>query len=302
MDISELRQNQIKPKLPEGKEFFVWLTHDVDRTDKTIFHSLYYFLKEGRLNHLQSLFPGRNPYWNFQHIMDLESKHNARSTFFFLSESVKADFKNPKSFVLAWGRYNIDSPQIKSVIREIDSAGWEVGVHGSYNSYNDKELLLSEKNKLENILGHEACSVRQHYWNNLIPDTWQLQKQVGFRFDATIVNKNNVGFCENVYYPFKPFGDDFIVIPTVVMDAYLADKAKGNLARGKGLIDEIIALCSQKKTVMNVLWHQRFLNRQEFPLLYDLYVYILEAAVASKGEFILPYNRICERTLAEHIE
>jgi hypothetical protein len=99
-----------------------------------------------------------------------------------------------------------------------------------------------------------------------------------------------VGFCENVYYPFKPFGDDFIVTPTVVMDTYLADKAKGNLVRGKEIIDEIIDLCNRKKTVMNVLWHQRILNRNEFPLLYDLYVYILEAAVANKAVFILPFK------------
>jgi hypothetical protein len=76
------------------------------------------------------------------------------------------------------------------------------------------------------------------------------------------------------------------------MDTYLIDQAEGDLARGKEIIDEIVDLCRRKKTVMNVLWHQRIINPQEFPVLHDLYVYILETAQANNGAFILPFQML----------
>lgn len=287
MSVGDLFKKQIKPEIPAGKDFMVWLTHDVDRVEKSAAHCLYYWLKEKRAHHLRGIVSRKNPYWNFEHIMALEDKYDAKSTFFFLNESIGASLMRPRSFILSKGRYKINSPQISSVIREIDKSGWNVGLHGSFNSYLDRELLAHEKNMLEDIVGHCVKSIRQHYFNNSVPQTWEIQRSVSLRYDATFVKKNDVGFYKDVYYPFRPFGDDFTVIPTVIMENYLLDKA-GNQKRPEKIIDEMIKLCREKRSILTVLWHQKVLNANEFPLLYDLYVYLLNAVKQNNGAFILP--------------
>ena len=166
----------IKPKLPAGKSFLVWLSHDVDRVYKTLAHAFYYFIKNRKWHHLGHYFQGFNTYWNFEKIISLEAKHGVKSTFFFLNESMQAKWTDFKSFVLAKGRYDIRDPKIVKTIKLLDARGWEIGIHGSYRSYNDRQLLKKEKEILEEILGHPIESIRQHYLNLTIPETWQIQK------------------------------------------------------------------------------------------------------------------------------
>lgn len=279
--------NQQIPVIPEGKNFLVWLSHDADRFHKTLYHALYYWGKEKRSYHLRSMFSRPDPYWNFEQIMDLEDRYGARSTFFFLNESMQADICNPQSFILAKGRARLENPKIQSIIRKLDQNGWEIGLHGSYNSYLDKDLLFREKTILEQIVGHAVAGSRQHYWNNVIPETWKIHRAIGLKYDATLIVKHDVGFYKQVYFPFKPFNDDFTVIPTVLMEYYLLDKAR-DLKSAQKIIDELMTFCQKKHAILSVLWHQHTLHAQEVPEYYKLYVYLLQATKERNGAFILP--------------
>lgn len=287
MEYHNIFANQQIPVIPEGKDFLVWLSHDVDRVQKTCFHALYYWGKKKQFYHLRSLFSKHDPYWNFERIMDLEDRYDARSTFFFLNESMRADICNPKSFILAKGRYRIEDPKIQAIIRELDQHGWEIGLHGSYHSYRDQELLCHEKTILEQVVGHAVIGSRQHYWNNAIPETWNMHRALGLKYDATLVKKHDVGFYQQVYFPFKPFDDDFTVIPTVIMERYLFQKAR-DLKSAQTIIDDLITFCQQKHAILSVLWHQYTLRAKEFPEYYMLYVYLLQSTKERNGAFMLP--------------
>jgi len=65
--------------------FALCLTHDVDRPYKT-YQSVYYALADRDPRQLQSLFPGRNPYWQFERLMEIEDSLGVRSAFYFLDE------------------------------------------------------------------------------------------------------------------------------------------------------------------------------------------------------------------------
>ena len=253
---------------PEDKRFAICLTHDVDRVDKKWWHSLYYFLKTGRGYHLKTLITKyrQNPYWNFGRIMELEDKYGVRSTFFFLNESKKPQIFNPKTYPLSFGYYNITDPKLVEIIKLLDEGGWEIAVHGSYDSYKNIKLLKEEKKTLESVVGHEIIGIRQHYLNLEIPTTWRLQKEVGFKYDASFGYRRDVGFRENKIIPFKPFGDedDFLVIPTTIMDSALFYKYPSPETAWRRIL-EIFKYAEKNGALVTVLWHQRVFNENEFP-------------------------------------
>ncbi|MFW6173101.1 MAG: hypothetical protein ACOC5T_05095, partial [Elusimicrobiota bacterium] len=123
---------------PNNKKFAVCLTHDVDRVKKT-YEFIYNFLKTRRSYHLRSIFEDEEPYWNFEKIMEIEDKYHVKSTFFFLNE--KRDFKSfsLKKFISSLGGYSFYEDKIAEMIQKLHRNGWEIGLHGSYNSYINKE-------------------------------------------------------------------------------------------------------------------------------------------------------------------
>ena len=128
----------------------VALSHDVDRVKKSYQYFTSSLKKSIRFDitglqyELKSFF-GREPYWNFDKIINIEEKYSVKSTFFFLDESIEFKLFNIKNWKLSLGRYSIENPEIISIIKQLDKNGWEIGLHGSYNSYKDFGLLKSEK-------------------------------------------------------------------------------------------------------------------------------------------------------------
>ncbi len=260
--------------------FVVCLTHDIDRVVKTyqyISHALKALIqRKGRrvFYHLASLF-GSNPYWNFKEIMRIEESFDVRSTLFFLNESFPFKLFSVSSWNRSLGYYKFLDPKIREIIKTFDRGGWEIGLHGSYNSYRNLALLKSEKHALEEIVGHEVIGIRQHYLNLVIPDTWRLQKEVALKYDASLGIKNNVGFPENHYHPFRDEASGMVVLPLAIMDKYLFELSihlDDAWNRCLAVIDE----AEKKGALLVVLWHQRVFNEKEFPGYKLIYTKIIE--------------------------
>ncbi|MEF8779277.1 MAG: hypothetical protein V5A46_01190, partial [Haloferacaceae archaeon] len=138
--------------------FALCLTHDVDRVYKT-YQAIYYGLRERDPYHFKTLLSGEQPYWQFEEIMSIEDSFGVRSSFYFLTE--KRLFRDtppkrwlrPKNWIRYTGHYRVSEPRVAEVIRRLDAGGWEVGLHGSYDSYDDAERLEREKVELERVLG-----------------------------------------------------------------------------------------------------------------------------------------------------
>jgi peptidoglycan/xylan/chitin deacetylase (PgdA/CDA1 family) len=259
---------------PEGKRFAVFLSHDVDRIRKT-YQFFPYFLMERRWYHLRSMFLKPNPYWCFERIIELEKKYDVRSTFFFLKERKKFNIFHPSSYFVSLGHYDFNEPSVRQMIQKLHTGGWEIGLHGSYDSFHNKDLLLREKQELENIIGKPVLGIRQHFLNLDIPKTWEFQKANGFLYDATFGFKDDIGFRDRRFTPFRPFNDDFLIIPLVVMDGTLFTKYKDENERWEK-IKELIQRAEEKNGLISFLWHQRVFNENEFPGWSRLYERILQ--------------------------
>jgi len=256
-------------KWPKNSPFAVCLTHDVDRVKKTF--QYFYRLLKGDFTQIKSFFSKEEPYWQFQKIIDIENRNEVKSTFFFLNESIKLNIFSISSWKYSLGRYNFNSEKIKEIICQLDNGGWEIGLHGSLLSYNNISLLRKEKKTLEKIVGHNVSGVRQHYLNLEIPETWSIQEEVGFNYDASFGLKYDIGYKNDIHFPFMPLKNNFMVMPLPLMDGYLFDKSNSRDSAWK-MAKNIIDEAEKKKAILVILWHQRVFYEKDFPeysLLYE---------------------------------
>lgn len=285
---------------PNGKKFAVCLTHDVDRVKKT-YQYFTHFLKTRDLYHLKSFFVREEePYWNFERIIELEKKHGVRSTFFFLNETKQLDLLHPQKWALSLDRYSFRDEKIAEIIQKLHANGWEIGLHGSYESYKDKDLLKKEKKELEDVLGVDIAGIRQHYLNLKIPETWKIQYEVGFKYDSTFGYRDRIGFKEGKYLPFHPLNNSFFVIPLTIMDGALFSNYKNEDEIWRICI-ELINTVEKHKGLLTVLWHQRVFNEKEFPGMISIYEKIIKISKEKNAWITNAYNIIKWLTMRERL-
>ncbi|MFC6724179.1 polysaccharide deacetylase family protein [Halobium palmae] len=264
-------------------EFALCLTHDVDRVRKT-FQGPYYALTEPdrRNYHLRTALPDRNPYWQFETIMELEEELGVRSTFFFLQEKElfreksPGSWLRPRNWTLHRGIYDVRDPSIASIIRDLDAGGWEIGLHGSYDSYRDRERLAYEKRVLERVVGHPVRGVRQHHLNLSVPETWEHHRALGFEYDASLGSSRAYGFNHG-HGVVRPFDDGFVVFPLTAMEVSLPNPH----ARPEDAwetCESLLAEAREEGAVMSVLWHPRYFSQRDFPGYAGLYRRLIERA------------------------
>jgi peptidoglycan/xylan/chitin deacetylase (PgdA/CDA1 family) len=268
-----------------NKEFHVCLSHDVDRVTKT-FQFVTHFLRNLQNRDLESAtyqvrsLAQRAHYWKFDKVMEIEEKLGLRSTFFFLNETYPFRPWKLPSWRLALGYYDLFDPSLQKVIKDLDSHGWEIGLHGSYLSFKDVHLLKREKTDLESIVGHPIFGIRQHYLN-LDHHTWARQAEAGFLYDASFGFTDDIGFKESRFHPFIPLANQrFYVMPLAIMDSCVIRK-KNPLADAL----RVIELAQDKGACLVLNWHQERFNDKEFPGWMELYLRLIEECRARNAQF-----------------
>lgn len=298
---AEIRIEPLELAWPDGARFGLGLSHDVDRVAKRgqFFYNLARAVARGRpgwvadeARSLASLVRGDDPYWNFDRIRRLEEQLGVRSTLFFLDETGRPRLTSWRSNVLYRGRYRVAEPAVARVIRELDNAGWEIGLHGSYRSYRDAGMLGAEKARLEDVVGHPVLGTRQHYLRLAVPETWRIQAGLGLEYDSSLGFTDRAGWRWGVRGPFRPVAGDGagptlpLQIPMTAMDGTLLAFADP-WARARELIGE--AEESGGCLVLN--WHQRVFNPWEARRPMALYERIVREC-QERGAWVGPLGAI----------
>lgn len=192
------------------RNFNLYLTHDVDDIKryyrfKTVCHeSLKYIIKQkllikGLLNILIFLLIKskiiKDPYDTFADLLDIAEKNGLKSYFFFMAKGTTT-FEN---------RYNLNDKQVKNIIKKIKEKGHFIGIHPSYNAYNNFEQFKKEKNELENSIHQNVLFGRDHYLRFEIPTTWQIWEDNNMLWDSTLCYADRPGFRCGVCYEFSVF-------------------------------------------------------------------------------------------------
>lgn len=254
----------------------VVLSHDVDRISafdkwllakraKNIIQSLSHFDVRSALNVCKKSWESRKSYNDIYQIMQLEDKYNFRSTFYFLCGQGGR----------YGARYSLNN--VKSLMREMDAAGWEVGLHLNYYSWHDFESIRSEKSQIEDILGHKISGCRVHYLH-FDDQTIELLIKAGFKYDASVGFADEIAFRAGIAYPYYYFAakeENLVEIPITYMDgAGYESKCWTNSecqAKFNSLLSEF-----GHNAVLSFLWHSGTLSNPDYPGWGDGYKLLLE--------------------------
>lgn len=230
---------------PENRPFALCLTHDVDfvssvdhtkkfyRRIRRIFNAvgprvIPLYQAAGSIYRLATGIGTADSLANYDRWLKIEEKYGYKSTFNFFSfptvnESVlDCDYKLTDTVI-----FDNKSMNVAGMIKLIDDAGWEIGLHGSINTHNNLKLLNEQKKTLENIIQKEVISTRNHYLKHDISITPRIQADAGFRNDSTIGSSNISGFYAGTSFPYwcwdieKDTSLPLLEIPMSLMDVTL---------------------------------------------------------------------------------
>jgi len=215
--------------------------------------------------------------YTFNWYMDICDKVGLKATFYFIPTSVEVHN----------GCYELKDQKIKKLIKYIDLKGHKIGVHGSYQTYQDKEKAKKQKAILENTLNSLGISQkilgnRQHYlrWDSSV--TPAILDNAGFLYDTTGGFADIVGFRYGVCYEFRIF--DFLnkctlnikQRPLIVMECTLIDDiymGLGYSEKSVKVMKELKEKCYKYGGNFSLLWHNNSFKSLEAKNLFTKVLY-----------------------------
>lgn len=272
VDVLWTCMKRLWPKLKRKKhQYQVCLSHDVDEPFGVVGKPWYRLFKTiiGDVIKRRDIYQRfvakttgdytKDPFNTFTFIMNASERYGLRSTFFF-----KAGYSNPHFDA----NYSLEDPWVQKLMQTIHERGHEIGLHPSYESYNQYEVMCAEYEKLihsvEQLgISHEQWGSRQHYlrWEN--PTTWQILDEVGIDYDTTLGFADHVGFRCGTCKKFPVFNLKrrqklrLQEYPLIAMDTtMLATKYMG--LRPEQVIEQVERLgnvCRQYGGDLRLLWH-----------------------------------------------
>jgi len=225
------------PLLPNGKRYAIGLSHDVDRLNKNHIWRTPLYLTQFSLKRnifytqrkvarmLANIRDGfADDFDLFTEVIDFEQRYGVSSTFFFAARNIFAPHGTTIDVF-----YDIEQPRIIELFGTIIEAGFEVGLHASYQAYTDKQHFVEEKSRLSQLAKTEVKGLRHHYWHMhpQVHPTLKLHAEAGFLYDTSIAFNNTLAFRRSVAVPYSPWDEseqkpmDILQLPVMCMDGNL---------------------------------------------------------------------------------
>ena len=292
--------HQLEPLWPDGHPFAVCLTHDVDligraSTPRQAMRSMANSLAGGASTAREravrlarpgvraarslangiSLVPAAD---TLERCVELERSHGVTASYFFTvypgsdghRYDCSYDFDDPCRFR---GRRE----HIGAVITTLYDEGFDVGLHGSYNSALVAGVLARERAAFERATGLVVSTTRQHFVHWDIRATPRLQAEAGFSADSTLGFNRNLGFRAGTSLPYRLFdlerGEtlDLVEVPLAVHDGALLrpDALELGLELGLETLTAFLDRVREVGGLATVIFHPNNLERADFLALFE---------------------------------
>lgn len=243
----EVRQRELIshfPIWPGGRRFAVTLSHDVDAVSNpadTQTADAYF--------------------WNFEKYCLLEEKYNFTSAFYLVARKLP-DRINPD--------YDIQQQPLRSTLEYLAKSGWEIGLHHSFGSHLDGNIIATEKDLLEQVVGNVVLGGRCHFLPFEVGVTPFAMKQAGLLYDSTLGFNEIVGFRSGTCYPHCFMNaqgklDGVLELPMHIMDGTLFWDMGKSPEEALQVMQTMTETVENLNGCLNVLWHQRVLDNPDYP-------------------------------------
>ena len=248
------------------KKFFLHLARDIVRRKsiKGFFRSIKEYTQLKRKNRC-------DPYDTFDYIMNLSEKNNLVSHFFFMAKGLNNKYDN---------NYSSNSKQIKEIIKKIKERGHNIGIHPTYDTFNNSIQLKKEIDELEKNLNTNIIYGRQHFLRFETPLTWKNWDEHNMQWESSL-NYSIDGFRCGVCYEYSVF--DFLSRkklnlkekPLIFMDANIVELKDTTPLSMLKHIEKYKTLVKKYNGEFVLLWHNSSFNTLKWRKYQNVYEHII---------------------------
>lgn len=209
-----------------------------------------------------------DPFNTFDWLMDVSEANNVKSAFYFICGRSDATHD---------ADYDPGHPIIRNLMRRIHQRGHEIGLHPSYNTYQNPQSIEQEAGRLKCICAEEGIEQaqwggRMHYLRWEQPTTLRAWADAGLTYDSTLGYADGAGFrCGTCFeYPaFDPVAEESLALrirPLIMMEGSVISDAYMGLGTGSLALQASLNLKNTCKRVggqFTLLWHNSALMSDE---------------------------------------
>lgn len=196
----------------------------------------------------------KDPYDNYSKIIEISSLVNRIICFAPVSDYGKFD-KN----------ISYKNENYRSLIRGLNSDGG-MGLHPGYDSYLDADKILEEKERIENILGHDMKKSRFHFLRLDVPKSYRIMIDLGFTKDYSMGYADNIGFRAGTSFPFYFFDlgkntrQDYLIFPFMYLDNGLKDYLKLSKDEALEQVEKMMDQVREVGGLFMCIWHNHSIS------------------------------------------
>lgn len=266
---------------PNDKGFVVCLTHDVDvitrypwkerfravtncyslstvRKLRFAAASVYYLLKkliENKADLDLSI-------W-----LEVEQKYGFNSTFFFLADLQhisQPDFRDCFYRYSDKVVYKDMMEELGKVISDVNSLGWDIGIHGSIGSHLDSDKLKKQIRCLECYCAEKVISGRQHYLCFDSERSPVKLSEAGIEYDSSLGSNIDYGYRAGTGRPFPMWdfnlekSSNLFQVPLVIQDNAILTRSNYKIDVVLNICREIFEEAKANRSVVTILWHNNY--------------------------------------------
>ncbi len=289
---------------PKNHSFAACVTHDVDSVSEGTFSNR--CLQVSRRLHKGSHESVKKILWDALKIPAGIFNGNNRLaqieflTKFYLENRIKASFYifvRPKLADLHYNDcdyklnesviFENENQPLYSVLEKLVSYGFEIGLHGSFNTFNNAALLLSQKEKLQNSINHNVSALRQHFLHFEIKCTPEAIQEAGFLTDSSIGFNTGTGFRSGTCFPYYlPYSKSTIStvfeLPLVLMDTSMIFHSGLNWQHIYNKTEQLISHVESVGGCFTVNFHPNYLNKTDWR---QYFIFVLNQLINRNAYF-----------------
>ena len=212
----------------------------------------------------------KDPYDTFDRLF-VESNH--RNIVYFMAGGTSPNDE----------KYEVENSAFKSISDLAVSRGYQIGLHPSYNSYDDYVMITEERNKLQKATRQRVRTSRQHFLRFAFDETITALSDSGIYEDSSLGYQHRIGFRCGTAFTFLLYdlrrdrNSKVSESPLIIMDGALLDQCEGDAIIAEKKLNDFIVKYS-KNSHLTINFHNTIFDptRYDTETMWNMYDTIIE--------------------------